>query len=238
MSVRVYARNHVVVVAVRMLVVELVKKRAVRVVRVIHTGAEIRVCEILVLMIEPERMPDLLTHDKVLPSGRAVLRQSEIGIVQFHNGLRDVAVLASIHPYLCDAEPAVLTIRAIANFHPAERWVAVGVTRACNSHIFEQRCVPVGRSASQTFLPRSGRQIIAERERICERIGSRKIPMILSPCVVGLRYAVRSDNDEKRERRKEHLCACAMCNAYHVVIVYSQFKRVQSRMGRHSRDQT
>src|SRR5690349_15342140 len=105
------------VVVVRMLV-----RR--RVVRVVHAGPEIRIVEILVLMIETPRVSDFLAHHELSPL-RCVVAECirVVRVVQLHRGLRDVV---TADPDLRDAEPAVLTVRIVADFHATRGWTAPG----------------------------------------------------------------------------------------------------------------
>jgi hypothetical protein len=52
----------VVIVVVRVFVARAVRSAAVGIVRVVHAGAEVRVVEGFVLVVEPEVVPDFLAH--------------------------------------------------------------------------------------------------------------------------------------------------------------------------------
>src|SRR5262245_47092787 len=85
---------------------------AVGITRVVHTGAEIPVVEILVLMIEAEGVADFLT-DNELPPGRSVVRgRGKVRVVHPDRALRDVA---AAHPNLGDAEPSVVAVSTVAD---------------------------------------------------------------------------------------------------------------------------
>src|SRR5713101_6472883 len=94
-EVRVDNPEFVVIVLVRMFVVELAIQRAIRVVRVVHAGAEIRVVEGRVLVIETKRVADLLARNKLFPGVRVVLCSPEVRIVQLYRPLGD---MAAAHP--------------------------------------------------------------------------------------------------------------------------------------------
>ena len=65
-----------------------------RIIPVIHAGAEIRIAEILVLVIQTERMTDLLTHHHLSPCQSVVRRHGVVGIVHFYRAISDVVAVS------------------------------------------------------------------------------------------------------------------------------------------------
>src|SRR6266496_301893 len=86
------------------------------VIGVVHARSEIRVIEVRVLVIEAERVADLLAGYEVSPRSSVVLRLVEIVVIQLHSALRDVS--AASDPNLGDAEPAGVAVAGIADLHP------------------------------------------------------------------------------------------------------------------------
>lgn len=95
----------------------LVAGRAIRVVRLIHAGAEVRVIEdlVLVIKIKAERVADFLAQNELPPRGGVVRCRVEIGIVHLGDTLRDVG---ATDPDLGDAQPTVDAILSIAHLNP------------------------------------------------------------------------------------------------------------------------
>src|SRR6266540_6521566 len=83
-------------------------------VRVVHARPEIRVAEVLVLMIEAEVVPDLLTRDELVTCGRVVRPAVEVGVVQLSRRLCDVC-RPGHGPDRGDPQPAVVPVRSVAD---------------------------------------------------------------------------------------------------------------------------
>ena len=97
----------VVVVAVWLFVARPIRSAAVRIVRVIHTGAEDRVVEGLVLMVEAEVVPDFLAHHQAPPRRGVVGRGIEVTVVEPRGGSGDVRAADGDPRH---AEPAVAAV--------------------------------------------------------------------------------------------------------------------------------
>ena len=93
---------------------------AIGIARVIHTGTEVWIVEILILMVKPKVMRNFLAHDKP-PPGRSVVSGSvKIRIIHLGNGLSDMYTTSN--PYLRDTKPAVVAVSGITGLDsPAGR---------------------------------------------------------------------------------------------------------------------
>jgi hypothetical protein len=60
------------------------------IVRVVHARSQVRIVEILILVIQSQRVPNLLTRNQIPPRRSVISRRVEVSIVQFHCALRDV----------------------------------------------------------------------------------------------------------------------------------------------------
>lgn len=89
---------------------------------VIHTRTQVSIVEILVLVVQPQRVTYLLTRNQVSPRGRVVSRCVEVGIVQFHRALRNVF---AADPNLSYPQPTVIAIRVVTYLYSAARWTTV-----------------------------------------------------------------------------------------------------------------
>lgn len=170
----VYLLEHVVVVLVRVLVQG-------RVVRVVHAGAERRVGEVFVLVIEPEEVADFLTHDQVPPGQRVVRRRVEVRVVHLDRALGDVV---AGDPDLGHTEPAVVPVPVIADLRSSGRCSAApgGESGARDDGGIQDRgSTPVARGRRQVAVPRRG-EIVAKFQ--IERVG-RARPVVISPTVGG-----------------------------------------------------
>src|SRR6266536_1612929 len=88
-----------------------------RVVGVVHAGAEVRVGEVLVLVVQPEGVPDLLADDQLPPGGGVVLGGVEVGVVELDGALGDVH--AAGHRDRRHAQPAGVAVGRVADLHAA-----------------------------------------------------------------------------------------------------------------------
>jgi hypothetical protein len=107
-----------------------------RIAGVVHAGPEVRVVEVFVLVRETEGVPNLLTHDKVLPRRRVVGRRVEVAVVHLGRALRDVD--SPCDPDLRDTQPTVKPVRGVADLNaPRLRLAGAGVRGAGDVHRVE-----------------------------------------------------------------------------------------------------
>src|SRR5688500_12192619 len=105
-SVIVDVKQLLVIVLIRMLIAQ-------RIVCVIHTGSEIRVIEIFVLMIESESVSDFLAHHEISPGHCIVSRSIKIRIIELNVRRSDVI---AANRNSGNSEPAVKTVSVVADF--------------------------------------------------------------------------------------------------------------------------
>ena len=89
---------------------------------VIHTGTEIRIVEILILVVQSQRVANLLTRNQIPPGCRVVRGCIEVAVVHFHTTLRNVR---TGDPHLCNPEPTIEAVSVVAHFNSAARGTAV-----------------------------------------------------------------------------------------------------------------
>ena len=90
-----------------------IARRTVWIARVIHTGPQVAIVEVFVLVIETECVSHFLADDRLTPTWRVVLSLAEVRVIDLHGALRDVA--AAGDPDLRDAEPTSAPIGGVAN---------------------------------------------------------------------------------------------------------------------------
>ena len=107
--------QHSIIVLIRMLVRGWI-------IRIIHTGAEIGIVEVFILMIQPEGVPDFLTHHEIAPRWCIVCRRIEVRVVELGHSFGNVT---AADPYLSEAEPAVVAVFVAAHFYSSGDGFAV-----------------------------------------------------------------------------------------------------------------
>src|SRR5262245_48525431 len=75
-----------IIMCIRMLIAG----RPVGIAGVVHTGTQVWIVEVLVLVIEAKIMSNLLTHHQATPGGSVVLSLVEIRIIHFGDSLGDM----------------------------------------------------------------------------------------------------------------------------------------------------
>ena len=93
----------------------LIARRAIGITGVIHAATEVRVVEVLILMVETEVMSNFLAHDKPPPLGGVVCGRVKISVIHLGSGLRN---MTAAYPYLRNTEPAIVAVFGIADLDP------------------------------------------------------------------------------------------------------------------------
>jgi len=147
-----------------------------RIARVIHAGPERGIVEVLVLVIEPERVTHLLAHYQLSPRRRVVRCGIEIGVVHLDGTLRDVA---AADPDLRDAQPAVIAVRAVADLNTSRGRLAVARSRLTgdDERVEHARRAPVTGRNQEMTIPCRG-DVVAQAD--CKRV-RRARPMVSIP---------------------------------------------------------
>lgn len=179
------ARISRIVDAAQFIVIACVRMRAVGIRRVLTCvreviHARVEVGSAGVLVIETERVADLLAHDVLPLVGIVVRRGIEVRVVHLDAALRYVS--AALQPDLCQAEPTVIAIIAIADLHRptdgAAMLVGSAVDRCQTEHC---RLVPILNGSAEVRPPIGSREIVANLKR--QRIAG-ACPVIAAPGVV------------------------------------------------------
>src|SRR5437867_2152813 len=108
--------------------------RPIGIAGVIHTGPQIRIVEIRVLMVEAKSMSDLLAGYQSPPGWSVILRPgAEVCVIEFHCTLDDVVTCRQ--PDLGYAKPPGVAIGSAANFVAAARRATVTGLRAASNNL-------------------------------------------------------------------------------------------------------
>jgi len=131
-------------------------------------------------MIEAERVTDFLASHGLPPSGRVVGRGVEVGVVELHGSLRDVAPR---RPDRGEPEPPVPSVAGVADLHATACRPALppGRKSGRDRRVKDVRLGPVGRGRAERGVPSGCRQVVAQVDRERVRLAS---PVIAAPGVV------------------------------------------------------
>ena len=108
--------------------------RPIGIAGVIHTGPQIRIVEIRVLMVEAEGMSDLLAGHQCTPGWRVILRPgAEVCVIEFHCALGNVVTCGQ--PDLGDAKPPGIAIGGATDFVAAARRATIATLRPASDNL-------------------------------------------------------------------------------------------------------